>query len=48
MEDGFYDLSVARNSYGNLDVTVSGYSGEAQYDMAGKVIFHLPDASGRA
>ena len=42
MDDGYYDLSVTRNSYGDLDVTVTSHGGAAQYDMKGKVIFAAP------
>ena len=39
MADGYYDLSIVKNLYGDLDVSVQAYSGEAAYDVAGNVIF---------
>ena len=28
MDDGYYDLSVSKNSYGDIDVTVDAFSGD--------------------
>ena len=42
MDDGYYDLSVIKHRYGNLDVIVDAYSGDALYQFQGNVIFTAP------
>ncbi len=38
-DDGYYDLSIVKNLYGDLDVVVQANSGEADYQVDGNVIF---------
>ena len=42
MKDGYYDLTITKNLYGNLDVSVDAYSGEASWGIAGNAIFTAP------
>ena len=46
MDDGYYDLSISKNLYGNLDLSVEARSGDGSYGIAGNVIFtaSLPGA----
>ena len=39
MANGYYDLQVIKNSYGDLDVTVNAHSGDAEYDIESNLIF---------
>jgi len=39
MADGYYDLQVTKNSYGDLDVAVNAHSGDAEYDIESSLIF---------
>ena len=42
MKDGYHDLSIRKNLYGDLDVIVEAYSGEASWGLEGNVIFSAP------
>ena len=43
--DGYYDLSIVKNHYGDLEVQVDAYSGEATSLVEGNVIFTAPLAA---
>lgn len=40
--DGYYDLQITKNIYGDLNINVSAQSGGATFDIAGNVIFTAP------
>ena len=46
MKDGYYDLSICKNLYGDLDLNVEATSGEASWGVTGNAIFtaSLPGA----
>ena len=39
MGDGYYNLEITPDIYGDLDVAVNAQSGEAEYNMTGNVLF---------
>ncbi len=46
IENGYYDLSITKNLYGNLDLSVEAQSGKGEFSLAGNAIFtsELPGA----
>ena len=42
MGDGYYDLQITTDIYGDLAVSVNAHSGDAEYDMGGTVLFTAP------
>ena len=42
MSDGYYDLQISKNIYGDLEVTVDAQNDGATYSMVGNVIFTVP------
>ena len=42
MGDGYYDLSITKDIYGDLDVSVNAHSGDAAFDVRGNVLFTAP------
>ncbi len=42
MSEGYYDLQISKNVYGNLEVTVEAQAGSATYSITGNVIFTAP------